>query len=73
MELARVRVEWLGGMYEEFATLIDARQKVLDVYPSAQSMPWGTTADGNFRHLSFKEQPGSKGPPVARILVLLED
>jgi hypothetical protein len=73
MEPARIRLEWLGGMYEEFATLVDARQKVLDVYPSAQPMPWATTPDGNFRQLSFKEQPGSKGPPVARLLILLDD
>jgi hypothetical protein len=73
MEHARVSIEWRGGVYEEFDTLVDARQKVLDVYPSAQAMPWGTTQDGNHRHLSFKEQPGAKGPPVARILIPLED
>jgi hypothetical protein len=73
MDSARVRLEWCGGMYEEFDALIDARQKVLDVYPDAQPMPWETTRDGNYRQLSFKEQRGSKAPPVARILIPLDD
>jgi hypothetical protein len=71
MELPRVRLEWRGGMYEEFATLDDARQKVLAVYPNARPMPWGTTEDGNYRRLSFLEEGG--GGPVACILIPLTE
>jgi hypothetical protein len=73
MELARIRLEWRGGVYEEFANFDEARQKVLAVFPSAVPLPWGTTADGNYRHLSFLEQAGQKAEPVARILIPLAD
>jgi hypothetical protein len=72
MELARVRLEWRGGLYEYFATLDEARQMVLAIFPEAFPLPWATTDDGNCRHLSFIEA-GQKRAPVARILIRLTD
>jgi hypothetical protein len=65
-----VRVEWRGGLYEDFATLNDARKTVLILFPRAKPLRWKTTDDGNHRCLAFVEYPGQT-EPVARILIPL--
>jgi hypothetical protein len=60
-------------MWEEFATLDEAKRMVLVLFPNAKPLPWGTTEDGNYRHLNFMEGAGRNGKPVARILIPLAD
>jgi hypothetical protein len=73
MESVRARLEWRGGMYEDFSTLEEAKCMIRRVYPRAAALPWETTEDGNYRQLNFLEQPGDKGAPVARILIPLTE
>lgn len=67
----QVRIEWRGGVFEDCDTFDKARQKVRAIFPHAPTLPWGTTLDGKFRHLSFVETFPAKVEPVARILIAL--
>jgi hypothetical protein len=67
-----VRLEWRGGMFEEFDTLEQARRAVLVIFPRAVPLPWTTTDDGNYRCLSYKEGAAPKtAEALARILIPL--
>jgi hypothetical protein len=69
---AMVRLEWRGGMFEEFKTFEQARRAVRVIFPRAIAQPWETTADGNYRFVSYFESAAArKGEPVARILIPL--
>jgi hypothetical protein len=69
-----VRLEWRGGMFEEFDSYEQARRAVLIIFPRARQEPWATTEDGNYRYASFWEQAARKGSdPVARILIPLQE
>jgi hypothetical protein len=67
-----IRLEWRGGVYEEFDSLDLARRVVLVIFPRAVQGEWHTTDDGNYRCLSFWEEGTRKiREPVARILIPL--
>jgi hypothetical protein len=67
-----VRLEWRGGMFEEFETFEQARRAVLVIFPRATAQPWETTADGNHRFVSYFESAAARArEPVARILIPL--
>jgi hypothetical protein len=53
MEIVRARLEWRGGMYEDFSSLEEAKRMVRRVFPRTASLPWETTEDGNYRQLNF--------------------
>ena len=42
-EETMVRLEWRGGMFEEFETLEQARRAVMVIFPRAIAQPWGKT------------------------------
>jgi hypothetical protein len=70
--VAMVRLEWRGGMFEEFETFEQARRAVVVIFPRATTEPWETTADGTYRFVSYFESAAAqKGEPVARILIPL--
>ena len=69
-----VRLEWRGGMFEEYDTYDQARRAVLTLFPRATQQPWSTSEDGNYRYTSFWEPaPKKAGEPLARILIPLKD
>jgi len=67
-----VRLEWRGGVFEDFESVDHARQAALVIFPRSCSQDWQTTDDGNYRCLSFWDEGRKKeGQPLARILIPL--